>query len=151
MTYAEDSRESRLTPEMLNSCFLPHDPSVSNRNAQSNNRNAQCSYTHYMDATPKLDDMVESRGQRIRRLRIARGLSLEAFAQLVGVTRAAAWKWEHAGVWEGKDRDIRNETLGLVVKALGTDLPYLLWGEDRAPKTAPGASTTTKRRPPSRS
>ena len=84
--------------------------------------------------------MEETMGDRIQRLRKARGFSVEELARRLGVTQAAVYKWQ-----VGDTRDIRNETLALLCKELATDLPYLVWGEDRAPKT-PRSGPTRHRR-----
>lgn len=91
-------------------------------------------------------DTEESMGDRIRRLRVARNLSLQQLAdKLVSMGapstlgRAAISKWE-----SGETKDLKNETLILLIEALSTDGRYLLWDEDRQPQrlrrtTTPGA------------
>ncbi len=80
----------------------------------------------------------ETRGERIRRLRVARGYTQPALAQALiamgapkTLTKAAVAKWE-----SGDTTNIQNETFILLCGALGTDAPYLLWGEDRQPPSS---------------
>lgn len=67
-------------------------------------------------------------GDRIKHLRKAKGLTIEQLGRKVDRTRTAVWKWEN-----GDTKDLKNECLALVCIALGTDLPYLIWGDDRRP------------------
>lgn len=93
--------------------------------------------------------MDEEIGERIKRLRIARGNSLQGLAdRLIALgatatlTKAAVSKWEN-----GDTKNMKNETLVLLADALGTDVRYLLWGEARAPKGAqvrPSAANRAK-------
>jgi transcriptional regulator with XRE-family HTH domain len=79
--------------------------------------------------------MDETRGDRIKRLREARGLTQPALARLLismgapaTLTKAAVHKWE-----SGDTKNIQLETFILLAQALGTDPPYILWGHDRSP------------------
>lgn len=78
---------------------------------------------------------METMGERIRRLREARGLTQPALAKLLvamgapaTLTKAAVHKWE-----TGDTQNMHNATFILLAQALGTDPPYLLWGQDRTP------------------
>lgn len=79
--------------------------------------------------------MEETRGERIKRLREARGLTQPALANLLvsmgapsTLTKAAVAKWEN-----GDTLDMKNDTFVLLADALGTDTKYLLWGQTRSP------------------
>lgn len=74
-------------------------------------------------------------GDRIRRLRVARGYRSQGalgreVARRLGrktpITKATVSKWE-----KGITTYIRE--VGMVAEVLGTDVPYLRWGEDRSP------------------
>lgn len=94
--------------------------------------------------------MEETKGERIRRLREARGLTQPALARLLvsmgapsKLTKAAVAKWEN-----GDTKNMQNETFVLLAQALGTDPPYLLWGQDRTPPESrvPALDRSIKRR-----
>ena len=93
--------------------------------------------------------VMETKGERIRRLREARNLTQPALAKLLismgapaTLTKAAIHKWE-----TGDTMDMKNETFILLAKALGTDPEYLLWGQDRSPQeTRPSSTNRTPRR-----
>lgn len=83
--------------------------------------------------------MEETKGERIRRLREARGLTQPALARLLvsmgasaTLSKAAVAKWEN-----GDTQNMANETFVLLCKALGTDPEYILWGQDRTPPEVP--------------
>jgi DNA-binding transcriptional regulator YiaG len=71
---------------------------------------------------------METMGERIRQLRKARGLTQEAFARRVGVTKSAVSQWE-----DGSTKNLKLATFLLVCEILVTDAEYLIWGDDRAP------------------
>jgi transcriptional regulator with XRE-family HTH domain len=73
---------------------------------------------------------VETMGDRIRRLRIARKLTQPQFGKLVGVSKSAVSQWE-----DGSTKNLKLETLARVLEVLGTDLQYLVWGESRGPSS----------------
>lgn len=83
----------------------------------------------------------ETMGQRITRLREAKGLSVAELAEQVGVKRASVYQWE-ADV----SPNIRPVHFVRLQEVLGTDAYYLLWGPDRRdPKgagRAPAVSDT---------
>lgn len=86
----------------------------------------------------------ETTGDRIKRLREAKGLTLPALVrQLISMgapetlTKAALSKAE-----TGDTKNMQNATFALLAQALGTDIPYLLWGADRAPKPRRAAPFT---------
>jgi transcriptional regulator with XRE-family HTH domain len=72
---------------------------------------------------------METMGDRIRQLRQARGLNQPQLAKLVGVTKSAVNQWE-----SGSTQNIRLTHFMSLLRALGTDAPYLIWGPDRAPE-----------------
>lgn len=81
---------------------------------------------------------METMGDRVKRLREARGLTQPALARLLismgapsTLTKAAIAKWEN-----GDTQNMKNSTFILLGKALGTDPEYLLWGQDRVPPDA---------------
>jgi transcriptional regulator with XRE-family HTH domain len=66
---------------------------------------------------------METMGDRIRRLREARGLTQEQFGKLVGVTKSAISQWEG-----GSTKNIKLATFLLVLEVLHTDANYLISG-----------------------
>jgi transcriptional regulator with XRE-family HTH domain len=79
--------------------------------------------------------MDETMGDRIKRLREARGLTQPALANLLvsmgapsTLTKAAVHKWE-----SGDSKNMQNATFILLCNALKTDPQYLLWGQERTP------------------
>lgn len=87
---------------------------------------------------------METMGERLRRLRIARGYTQPEFAKLVGVTKGAVSQWE-----DGSTKNLKLTVLAKVLEVLGTDLKYLVWGESRAPSGPGGGGSASKplRRP----
>lgn len=84
--------------------------------------------------------MDETMGDRIKRLREAKNLTLPALARLLvsmgapaSTSKATILKWEN-----GDTKNMANATFILLCQALGTDPPYVLWGADRAPPEAQG-------------
>lgn len=71
---------------------------------------------------------METMGEQIRSLRQARGLTQVDLARAVGVTKSAVCQWE-----DGSTQNIRLAHFMALLRALGTDAPYLIWGADRAP------------------
>lgn len=89
---------------------------------------------------------METRGERIKRLREARQLTQPALARLLvsmgassTLTKAAIHKWE-----SGDTQNMKNETFVLLAQALGTDPAYLLWGNDRTPPARPASTAARK-------
>lgn len=83
--------------------------------------------------------MEETKGERIKQLREARGLTQPALARLLismgapsTLTKAAIAKWE-----SGDTIDMKNDTFILLADALGTDVKYLAWGQSRTPPESP--------------
>lgn len=72
---------------------------------------------------------MKTMGERIRALRIARGLSQQELADQLGITKGAVMHWE-----TGRTKNIKNETMLALVRILGTDQEFLLFGPDRTPK-----------------
>lgn len=92
--------------------------------------------------------MDETKGERIRRLREARGLTQPALARLLvsmgaaaTLSKAAVAKWEN-----GDTQNMANETFVLLCKALGTDPEYILWGQDRTPPEIAPVARSAKRK-----
>jgi transcriptional regulator with XRE-family HTH domain len=88
------------------------------------------------DAVPQVSyaGRMETMGDRLKRLRIARGYTQPEFAKLVGVTKSAVSQWE-----DDSTKNLKLTTLARVLDVLGTDLQYLVWGEKRGPAGhAPG-------------
>jgi transcriptional regulator with XRE-family HTH domain len=95
------------------------------------------------DAVPEVSyaDVMETMGERLKRLRVARGYTQPEFARLVGVTKSAISQWE-----DDSTKNLKLTTLARVLDVLGTDLQYLVWGENRAPTgTSPGAKPLRRR------
>lgn len=82
------------------------------------------------DAVPGVSyaSSMETMGERLRRLRVARGYTQPEFAKLVGVTKSAVSQWE-----DDSTKNLKLTTLARVLEILGTDLQYLVWGEHRSP------------------
>lgn len=89
---------------------------------------------------------METIGDRIRHLRKVKGLSLAGLGKRAGIGKAGVFQWETGGT-----KNMKNETLMRVAEVLGTDVPYLLWGEDRKPPESPvvrpGATSAPMSRP----
>jgi transcriptional regulator with XRE-family HTH domain len=101
--------------------------------------NLQCKY-----AVPKVSyaaRVMETMGDRIRRLREAKHLTQPGLAKLVGVTKSAVCQWEL-----GATANLKLRPLAKLLTVLGTDLPYLVWGERRAPSDEPPFSGSGPRR-----
>jgi transcriptional regulator with XRE-family HTH domain len=102
--------------------------------------NAQVKNTVRLNAYP--DRHMETMGDRIRRLRIARGYTQEAFGNLVGVTKSAVSQWE-----DGRSKNLKLATFLRVLEALHTDANYLIWGDSRAPNGTPARTARGPARP----
>jgi len=72
--------------------------------------------------------MTETMAERIKALREARGMSQTELGRYCGVTKSAVSQWE-----DGSTENIKLKTFLLLVKALGTDFEYLVYGPTRAP------------------
>lgn len=68
-------------------------------------------------------------GDRIKTLRQAKGLSQQELADRLGITKGAVMHWE-----TGRTKNIRNETMLKLVRILGTDQEFLLFGPGREPE-----------------
>lgn len=79
---------------------------------------------------------METMGDRIRQLRVARGLTQPELAELCGVTKSAVSQWE-----DGSTTDIKLIPFLKLLDTLKTDGRYLVYGEDRGP--APVAETSS--------
>lgn len=100
------------------------------------------------DAVPTVfyADPMETMGDRIRRLRQARGLTQEQLAEGAGVTKSAVSQWEG-----GSSKNLKLPTFLKVLDLLMTDANYLIYGENRGPTGGPGATGKHRvlRKPPS--
>lgn len=67
-------------------------------------------------------------GERIKRLREAKGLTQEELGRRCGVSKSAVSQWEN-----GDTQNLRLTSLLKLLDVLGTDLRYLVYGADRAP------------------
>lgn len=76
---------------------------------------------------------METMGDRIKQLRIARGLTQPALGELCSVTKSAVSQWE-----DGSTENIKLKTFMRLCVALQTDPGYLIWGPDRSPSGEPG-------------
>lgn len=71
---------------------------------------------------------METMGDRIRQLRVARGLTQTQLATACRVTKSAVSQWENGVV-----ANVRLQTFLLLLEALKTDAAYLIWGPGREP------------------
>lgn len=86
---------------------------------------------------------METMGDRIRQLRIARGLTQPALGALCGgVTKSAVSQWE-----DGSTENIKLRTFIRLCEVLQTDPQYLIWGAERAPASSPPGAVRRFRRP----
>lgn len=83
---------------------------------------------------------METMGDRIRQLRIARGLTQPALGELCKVTKSAVSQWE-----DGSTENIKLRTFIRLCEVLQTDPQYLIWGAERAPSDDPGAARRLRR------
>lgn len=77
---------------------------------------------------------METMGDRIRQLRIARGLTQTLLGGLVGVTKSAVSQWE-----DGSTSNVKLQVFMRLCQALRTDPHYLIYGENRAPDPDTGS------------
>ena len=77
----------------------------------------------------------ETLGQRIKRLRVASGNSMRAFAELVGVSKPTLWKWE------GDQVRPRHETMQRLASQLGVTELELVYGAPGRSNPAPNEDT----------
>ena len=74
--------------------------------------------------------MEEGMAQRIKALRLEKGLTLEQIAEVVGVGRSTVRKWE-----TGIIANMRSDKIADLAKALGTSPAYLMgWDEEETKK-----------------
>jgi transcriptional regulator with XRE-family HTH domain len=98
------------------------------------------------DAVPLVSYAVprmETMGDRIKQLRVARGYSQEAFGKLVGVTKSAVSQWE-----DGSSKNVKLQTFLKVLEVLHTDANYLIWGDKRSPNDPSSTGKHRALRPP---
>lgn len=72
--------------------------------------------------------MIVTTGQRIKQLRLAKGLSQEQLGSMVGVKKASINKYE-----SGLVVNIKRSTIAKLAEALDTDPVYLLGLTEQAP------------------
>lgn len=139
---AEFSAYGSLGPEMSDSIFYQHDARQYPIGDCRVNDGILAVARSYVP-------MDETKGERIKRLREARGLTQPALARLLtsmgapsSLTKAAVAKWEN-----GDTIDMKNETFILLAQALGTDPQYLLWGQDRTPPEPRSRPPSAERKP----
>lgn len=96
-----------------------------------------------MGALFPMDEDRPAVAQRIKTLRESQGLSIRAFARVVGVSPGTAHKWE-----SGDTSNMQNATFLRVAYALHTDPYYLAFGvhgkipaEDRPARGGDAATT----------
>lgn len=85
---------------------------------------------------------VETMGDRIRHLRLARGLTQGELAKLCEVTTSAVSQWEI-----GSTANIKLKAFLLLTHALRTDFEYLVYGPDRKESPSREPHTHKKNRP----
>lgn len=68
---------------------------------------------------------METMGERIRQLRLAKQWTQQELGDRVGVSRAAVAQWE-----SGETKNIKNVTFRRLVRELGTTEDYLVFGPD---------------------
>lgn len=88
------------------------------------------------------NDAVQTMGQRIRTLREAQGMTQEALAKAIGVSRGAVAQWELGVV-----ANVRLQAFLRLCETLRTTPQYLLYGSDRSrsrplPRAAGEAGST---------
>jgi len=87
--------------------------------------------------------MDDTMGARIRTLREAKDLTQTELADACGVTKAAVSAWE-----TGYASNIRLHALMALIRMLGTNVEYLVYGADRSRNSPPVVSGRRRRRPP---
>lgn len=85
---------------------------------------------------------VETMGDRIRHLRLARGLTQGELAKLCGVTTSAVSQWEI-----GSTANIKLKAFLALAHALRTDFEYLIYGPERKEPPLLERHTHKKHRP----
>ena len=74
--------------------------------------------------------MGSEMSQKIRELRLARRMTLEQVAEIVGVGKSTVRKWE-----TGMIANMKRDKIALLAKALGTTPAYLMgWKEEETPE-----------------
>ena len=68
-------------------------------------------------------------GERIRQLRLARGMTLEELGRKVGVGKSTVRKWETGAI-----ANMRRDKIAALAEALGTDVEDILGLEKTAPE-----------------
>lgn len=89
-----------------------------------------------------LSQMAESFGDRVKRLRLARGMSPQQFADAVGVSRSATVMWE-----SGASGSPDSKNLVRAAEVLGVDPAYLQFGDPDAAEPLPAYAATLVTRP----
>ena len=81
-------------------------------------------------------------GEKIKKLRIERGMTLEQVGDIVGVGKSTVRKWE-----SGQIANMRLDKIALLAKALGVTPGYLMGWEDDPRPTAGEGSVPASLRP----
>lgn len=79
---------------------------------------------------------METMADRIKSLRVARGMTQDQLARACGVTKSAVSQWE-----SGSTANIKLAVFLSLCETLKTDTEYLVWGPDRKP----GGGAASKR------
>ena len=82
---------------------------------------------------------VKSTAEKIKELRLTRGLTLEQVANEVGVGKSTVRKWE-----TGMIANMRNDKIKALAKALGKTPEYLMGWEDAEKEPAPADQELTE-------
>lgn len=84
--------------------------------------------------------MVNELSIKIKELRLARGMTLEQVANIVGVGKSTVRKWE-----TGMIANMKRDKIALLAEALGTTPAYLMgWKEDSETKNSPDEPKLTE-------
>ena len=76
--------------------------------------------------------MESDLSRKIKELRLAKGMTLEQVADIVGVGKSTVRKWE-----TGMIANMKRDKIALLAKALGTTPAYLMgWKEETATKNS---------------
>ena len=74
--------------------------------------------------------MENEMSRKIKELRLAKGMTLEQVAEIVGVGKSTVRKWE-----TGMIANMKRDKIALLAKALSTTPAYLMgWKEDTSPQ-----------------
>ncbi len=84
--------------------------------------------------------MESDLARKIKQLRLAKGMTLEEVAIIVGVGKSTVRKWE-----TGMIANMKRDKIALLAKALGTTPAYLMgWSESEDSVSSPSAPIITE-------